>query len=215
MLSIIEKNQRLKESKITLLEASRAIYIDFEGFKDVAPTFVGVLIEDSFEQVLFDAELALAGATNNLNVVLPSEFLGTLVHKAQFENRRIVGYSSHEKSVFIKYFDLDITPYYADARLIAKALRKNVLKEFNPKPKTLTEYLHAIGYPKKDAAIKKTTSRINSVKKMLLDRRAKYGDRAFDELTHTVKGKWTRVLNHNHDDVFGMRYLVSLAVSGK
>jgi hypothetical protein len=215
MLSIIEKNQRLKESNLSSLEAFRAIYIDFEGFKDMAPTFAGVLIEDSFEQVLFDIDLTLAGANNKLNVVEPSDFLRTLVNKAKFENRRIIGYSSHEKTVFNHFFGLDISSYYADARLIAKTLRKTTLKEFNPKPKTLTEYLHAIGYPKKDAAIKKTTSRINSVKKMLLDRKAKYGDRAFDELTHTVKGKWTRVLNHNHDDVFGMRYLVSLAASGK
>lgn len=215
MLSSIEKNQRLKESKITSLEVVRAIYIDFEGFKDAAPTFAGVLIEDQFQQVVFDEDLALAGASNKLNVVSPREFLGALVDKAKFENRRIIGYSSHEKNVFSKFFCYDIAPYYADARLIAKQLRKTVLEEFNPKPKTLTEYLNAVGYPKKDTAIKKTTSRISSVKNMLLAKRDKYGDGAFDELTHTTKGKWTRVLNHNHDDVFGMKYLVSLTLSDK
>lgn len=65
MLSTIEKNQRLKESNLSSLEAFRAIYIDFEGFNDMAPTFAGVLIEDSFEQVLFDIDLALAGLTIN------------------------------------------------------------------------------------------------------------------------------------------------------
>ena len=59
---------------------------------------------------------------------------------------------------------------YADARFLAKYLRKTVLKNIDKKPRDLTSYLYALNYPKKDSAIKKTTSRIGSVKKMLLEK---------------------------------------------
>jgi hypothetical protein len=42
------------EKKISLAEAERAIYIDFEEFEKEAPALLGVLIDGAFEQIILD-----------------------------------------------------------------------------------------------------------------------------------------------------------------
>jgi hypothetical protein len=202
------KDQRSFEATLSSSEAKRAIYIDFEGFENKEPTFIGVRIDDHFTQLIFDIDLDLAARSHNLKVVDGKNYLTSLIKKAETENRRIIGFSSHEKMVLKTFFHLDIDHLYADARFLAKYLRKTVLKNIDKKPRDLTSYLYALNYPKTDNAIKKTTSRIGSLKKMLLDKKLKYGQNAFEECTPTVKAKWTKVLNHNNDDVNGMAFLV-------
>jgi hypothetical protein len=206
------REQKKFEASLTALEALRAIYIDFEGFMDLPPTFIGVRIDNQFNQLIFDRDLELAAKSHNLEIVDGGKYLDLLVKKARTENRRIIGFSSHEKTVLQDFFQLDIKDLYADARLLAKFLRKTVLKNVEKKPKDLTSYLYALNYPKQDNAIKKTTSRIAAVKKMLISRRLKYGELAFEECTSVIKSKWTKVLNHNNDDVNGMAFLVNLYI---
>lgn len=201
-------DQRDFEAALSPSEAKRAIYIDFEGFEDKEPTFIGVKMDNHFTQLIFDIDLDLAAWSHNLKVVDGKKYLTLLTKKAEIENRRIIGFSSHEKTVMKTFYHLDIEHLYADARFLAKYLRKTVLKNIDKKPRDLTSYLYALNYPKKDNAIKKTTSRIGSLKKMLLDKKLKYGQNAFEECTSTVKAKWTKVLKHNDDDVNGMAFLV-------
>jgi hypothetical protein len=207
------KDQRSFESTLSPSEAKRAIYIDFEGFENKEPTFVGVRIDGHFIQLIFDIDLDLAARSHNLKVVDGKSYLTSLIKKAETENRRIIGFSSHEKTVIKTFFHLDIDHLYADARFLAKYLRKTVLKNIDKKPRDLTSYLYALNYPKKDSAIKKTTSRIGSVKKMLLEKKLKYGQNAFEKCSPVVKAKWTKVLNHNDDDVNGMAFLVDHYIS--
>lgn len=207
------KEQKQFEASLTASEAIRAVYIDFEGFMNLPPTFIGVRIDNHFSQLIFDMDLELAAKAHNLEVVDGKKYLDSLVKKARAENRRIIGFSSHEKTVFKEFFQLDIRDLYADARLLAKFLRKTVLKNAVTTPKDLTSYLYALNYLKKDNAIKKTTSRINAIKKMLIARRIQYGELAFEKCTSTNKSKWTKVLQHNDDDVNGMAFLVDLYIA--
>lgn len=208
-----DQEQKKFEASLTASEAVRAVYIDFEGFMDAPPTFIGVRIENQFSQLIFDIDLELAAKSHDLVVIDGKKYLESLVKKARTENRRIIGFSSHEKRVLQDFFQLDIKDVYADARLLAKFLRKTVLKNAVTVPKDLTSYLYALNYPKKDKAIKKTTSRIDAVKKMLIARRLEYGELAFEKCTPVIKRKWTNVLNHNNDDVNGMAFLVNLYVA--
>lgn len=209
------RRQRKFESTLSEQEALRAIFVDFEGFEDMPPTFVGVRVDDVFTQLVFDRDLEQAARFHNLAVVDGNTYLKELIEKSRFEKRRIVSFSSHEKTVIKKFFHEDIDDLYSDARLIGKFLRKTLLQHFNKKPKDLTGYLKALNYPKKDSAIKKTTSRIRAVKTMLLAKKIKYGEFAFENCTPTVKAQWTKVLNHNNDDVNGMAFLVKKYIEEK
>ena len=214
MISDIQQ-QRKFESDLSALQAEKAIFIDFEGFEEISPTFVGIRIENTFQQLVFDTDLEQAARFHNLTVVDGKTFIHSLIAKARSENRRLVGFSSHEKTVIKEFFQSDISDLYADARLMGKFLRRTALRDLDKKPKDLTGYLNALGYQKKDSAIKKTTSRIRAVKTMLAAKQLKYGELAFENCTPTVKAKWTKVLRHNDDDVNGMAFLVQRYVEEK
>jgi len=209
------KQQRKFESSLSAVEAERAIFLDFEGFEDTLPTFVGIRVDNKFTQLVFDSDLDQAARFHGLAVVDGKAYLDSLIETARAENRRIVGFSSHEKNVIKDFFQSDIEDLYADARFLAKFLRGTLLKDVEKKPKDLTSYLYALNYPKKDRAIKKTTSRIKAVKEMLASRRLKCGELAYEKCTPTVKAKWTKVLQHNDDDVNGMVFLIQKYIEEK
>ena len=204
-----EKIQRKKEAKITSIEADNAIYIDFEGFEDKEPSIIGTLIGETFEQVVFDETLRLAAEINNLRFIPIEVYLTTLRDKAVAEGRRIVAYSSHEKTMFQQHANLDISAQYADARLIAKVLRRK-LEPDAPRPKALKEYFELIGYKRPTyLGERRTTSRIRAVADMLGKRKS------FQSLTPVVKAKWTKLLQHNKHDVVGMRALIRVAINAQ
>ena len=75
-------------------------------------------------------------------------------------------------------------------------------------PKDLKSYLSLIGYPRPvSLGLQKSTSRIKAVSEMLTKKKS------FEELTPTVKGKWTKLLAHNRHDVEGMKALVLRSLS--
>ena len=204
-----EKIQRNKEAKFTSEEAESAIYIDFEGFEDKKPSMIGTLIGEKFEQVIFDETLRLAAEFNDLSFIPIELYLTTLRDKAVAEGRRIVAYSSHEKTMFQQHANLDISAQYADARLIAKVLRRK-LEPDRPRPKALKEYFELIGYNRPAYLGERlTTSRIRAVADMLGKRKS------FQSLTPVVKAKWTKLLQHNKHDVVGMRALIRAVVNAQ
>jgi len=189
------------EKSISKLEAERAIYIDFEGFSDRAPSLVGIQCDDKFWQVVFSNELALAAAAKGILVSDGETVIGELLERAKSENRKIVAYSSFEKEQCYRWYQIDISGVYVNANLIAKSWKKIA----HPKTKVsgLKEYLKLVDYPRGNyLGIKQSTQRIDSVAKMLMKRNS------FDLLTPVVKGKWTKLLDHNKIDVEGMKFLV-------
>ena len=63
------------------------------------------------------------------------KFIGELRAKALKEKRRIVAFSQHEKRVCRKFYGIDLSPAYADARLIAMKWRKKTYPGLKPRPK--------------------------------------------------------------------------------
>jgi len=45
-------------------DAARAIYVDFEGFKDKSPCLIGILVEGTLEQVVLDRRLFAAAVAS-------------------------------------------------------------------------------------------------------------------------------------------------------
>lgn len=191
------------ESVLNPEEADRAIYIDFEGYVGKPPSLIGVAIGSEFSQVVFDTGLGPAAEAKGLPIQDGSGLIEHLLGRAQRENRRIVAFSQHEKRICRKFYGIDLSPVYADARLIAK---KNLSREYRKsghRPKSLKDYLRSIGYSRQTClGERQSTQRMRAVEDMCA-RRGSY-----EGLTRTVKAKWTKALENNRVDVIGMKGLV-------
>lgn len=49
-------------ASISIADAEKAIYVDFEGFEDQPPSLLGILIDGSLTQVILDSRLTPAAA---------------------------------------------------------------------------------------------------------------------------------------------------------
>ena len=203
-----QRAQHRRERSISVEEAKKAVYIDFEGFTDRSPSLVGVLIGGNFEQIALDPRLSLAAAHIGIKSFEAKSWAKSIVGFAESNGLRIIAFSSHEKAVFKAHFDISIDHVYADARMIAKQLRKHLNYEGNSPPRSLKEYLKAIDFPRGDyLGERKSTSRLKAVIDMLERRHS------FEKLTPVVKAKWTKLLEHNRIDVIGMRELVLRSIT--
>jgi hypothetical protein len=201
------------------VEVQRAIYIDFEGFVKEAPSLLGISVDGAFKQVVLDAGLKAAAEFSGLEFLAGKAAISGLLRQAINEERRIVAFSSHEKAKAKEWYEIDLEPVYADARMIAKRWL-NALKQKHPDwehthprfgkvDNTLKSFLELIDYPRSShLGLRKSTKRIGDVRDMLANRNT------FEDLTGVAKRKWTNLLSHNQIDVEGMRDLVGKASAG-
>ncbi len=186
----------------------RAIYIDFEGFMDKAPSLVGVAVNSKFHQVVLDEGLRLAAAAKKIPVRPGDELVKALFERAMRENRRIVAFSPCEKRICRKYYQLDLSPVYVDANRVVKKWAARAYPDLKHRPKSLKAYLKLIGYERATClGERQAAQRIRAVRDMCL-RRGSY-----EALTGCVKAKWTKLLEYNKIDVLGTRELCRRAVS--
>ena len=188
------------------IEAERAIYIDFEGFKEKSPTLLGVLIEDNLEQVILDsALLPLANARGHRVSTLAGEAY-RLVQRSADEKRLIVAYTQHERKVLSTFANTDIDEHYRDARMIAKRWTNALYPKASIKGRELKDFLKFIKFPRgAHLGYRKSTKRIRAARDMIV-RKGSY-----EALTAVAKAKWTKLLQHNAIDCRGMQALVRRA----
>ena len=210
--------QKRYEMNLSKEDFKKAIFIDFEGFMNKPPALVGYLYDQKFVQVVFDDALKPAALAKGLPVREGKVEVANLLMLAKYEGRRIVAYTQFDKNVVFEQFGVDLSPVYADARLIAvKWLRR--LKSTHPTwwkthpnwdiEKTLKSFLELIGYDRPPhLGLEKTTSRIKHVRDQLI----RWG--SFEKLSPVAKAKWTKLLDHNSHDVLGMTQLVQRALDG-
>lgn len=191
---------------ISVIEAKRAIYIDFECFMGKPPSLAGALIEDEFEQIVFEPRLQPAAEAKGLRVGSLQEFVADMIEVSLKSNRCIVAYSEHEKNIIHEYAGINLGTRYRDARKIAIRWKKQFHRDERMDAKGLKDFLKLINFPRGDYLGKQeTTSRLRAVIEML-ERRGRYND-----LTPVVKAKWTKLLEHNRIDCVGMCALTSRA----
>jgi hypothetical protein len=198
------KNKPLKpESMISQNEAERAIYIDFEGFEDASPSLLGILVGESFEQVVFDNRLSLAAKAKRLPSETLQECISRLQTRSTAESRLIIAYSQHEKNVIRNFANVDLTGSYRDARMILKRWKNSCHRHAPISGWGLKDFFTFMNYPRGTyLGERKTTSRLKAVADML----EKKG--SYELLTPVVKAKWTKLLEHNKIDCMGMRDLI-------
>jgi hypothetical protein len=222
-------------SRSSLLDVSlleRAVYVDFEGNANRPPTFVGALCGGEFEQVVLEDTFSCVcgsyaprphSAPDGYQARLPhcgravlrtqtlELFTRELVARCQQEGRRIVAWSRYEKDLLVAAVpDLTaaIAALYVDAKQQAKpwktCFHRNVrfMRTRRGGRHKLKSYLPLIGYHLESYfGHEQAGPRIEFVRRQLL----KTGDYA--SITRTAKGKWTKVLDYNWHDCYGLREL--------
>lgn len=188
-------------------EASRAIYVDFEGFKDKTPSLVGILVDGVLTQVVLDPRLFPAAVVKGCRTRSIHEVARDLRESCQVEGRTLVAYSGHELRTFATYSGVDFSDVYRNALLIARKWW-NVFHHGKPIDRKLKTFLTAIGSPMPASlGVGNATLRLRAVITML-ERRQNY--RA---LTPVVRKKWRDLLDYNAHDCRGTQRLVAHAVT--
>ena len=206
------------------------IYLDFEGFANKKPSFVGYQIDGEFSQLILDKEFSLISDETDIAYMDIEEFCHLIIDRSNKLKKPIVAWSSNELSVFsryhknINYFNLlqeakkaikknktltkahkQMPEYWAGQRRTRTGRINNNNNAFLKKRWDLLTILKLLHYPGLTTAYGKgkVTSRLDAIKKGLNARGS------FKRLTSVQKAKWTKLKKHNFVDVDGMEYIVN------
>ena len=207
------------------------IYLDFEGFMNEPPTFVGYLFNSKFTQVIFDETFLLIAKEKGLKFQKYDEFCIEILKTSNQSGQPITAWSEREKEALDK-FDIpyrycnlrkevktliekdkrlkakhrDMPEYWKYARY-TRAGRLNPARNHNKcKTWSLTTILKLFNYSELGTGYGsgKVTSRIRDIQSGLKARGT------YEDLTLTQKSKWTKLQNHNRVDVEGMQFIAQV-----
>ena len=217
---------------ITPLEAQRAIYIDFEGFKGKSPTFFGwvwaigkkasddhiACIHDIHDKALQplvgEVELPLgAVGTYEQRPFSVGQSINDLARRADKQDRRIVSWSTHE---MIKIAESELSPSllrmfehnYRDGKVTAKKWFKQLDLGTAKGTNTLVRYLEQARYPLPDTyGLGQTTKRLKSVLGGIQNKGS------WSRLLESQQENWVGLLIHNFADCHGLRHISKTATA--
>ena len=221
-----------KAKPLTVSEAQRAIYIDFEGTAVDPPSLLGIVWHDgdeaNFVQYVVEEELWPAAEAKspdhggNCRKATWAD-LAEIRHRAETEHRRVFAWSTHEADALSEHvpsqpdrewFAANVENAIPHAKAWKKTNHPDVVFKKDPKnpflgKNRLNRYFSLIDYPVPQAfGPGNTAQRIRKVREMLKKKGGNYS-----ALTGTKKGQWTKVLKHNWHDCDGLRALILECVS--
>ena len=79
------------------------IYLDFEGFANKKPSFVGYQIDGEFTQIILDKTYSLISDETDIAFMDFEEFCHSIIDISNKLEKPIVAWSSHELSVFTEF----------------------------------------------------------------------------------------------------------------
>ena len=190
--------------QLTLAEALRALYIDFEGRIDKPPVLLGIHRRGRGARPYVQQDVVDERFTGLVPRYMPlHDAILNVVRRADAGDRRIVAWSHHELNVVRALLADDpelvarFTARYVDARAVAKRWRNKLHAGDRPDETSLANYLALIAYEvPEDAA----PGRVGSTLGDLADRL----DRGLP-LTSGQLVRWDRLVEHNRFDCAGMR----------
>ena len=221
-----------KAESLTVSEAQRAIYIDFEGFKGKSPTFFGwvwaigkkasddhiACIHDIHDKALWPlvGEVELPSGTVDTYQQRPftvGQSINDLARRADKQDRRIVSWSTHE---MIKIAESELSPSllrmfehkYLDGKVTAKKWFKQLDLGTAKGTNTLVRYLEQARYPLPDTyGFGQTTKRLKSVLGGIENKGS------WSRLLESQQEKWVGLLVHNFADCHGLRHITKMATA--
>ena len=199
--------------KLSLEEASRALYIDFEGRTNQPPVLLGVLRragkgkEPFVHQEIVDERYAILGGP-----VLPlRDAVAKVVVRAEGNGCRIVSWSEHDlkKVRALSATDPDLVrrfeARYANGLRVARRWRWWAHQGQRPDKGQLQQYLELIGYPLPEDAVAGNVGETIRRIELRLDKGL--------EPTDDQRLRWQRLLAHNRHDCAGMKKVCVRATS--
>lgn len=193
-------------------EASRAIYIDFEGFKNKPPALIGILVDCAFRQVVLDPVLKIAGDAKGLSVREGQEVLERLLIRAQDEGRRIAAFTQHESFKAMEHFGIDLDPVYLNAHWLGKRWWKDGRTPLGKAKKgqkfSLDEFVRLLGLEPVPGHLgnQRATKKLKAIRDQCLKKED------YEAVSSGAKRHWTNLLTYNKLDVEHVAKLVRTAV---
>ena len=201
------KGAQSAQPRLTADVARRGIYIDLRGVRGRAPVICGLLVEERFDQVIFDTDFADAALARELRInSLESEVLA-LLRMAREQDRCLFGFSPESLQALADTGMADqLRPCYRDGQQIGADWCAHTGKD-GRSSSSLGAMLSLVGaILPLHLESKATTKRLREVRAMMQARGA------FDAMTPIGKGKWTKLLKQNRARCEGLRTLM-LALS--
>ena len=217
---------------MTPVEAQRAIYIDFEGFKDKSPSFLGWVwaigkqaSDDRLACVHDIHEHELHPLVDQCTPKFPaisqyqqrnfsiSQSINDLARRAYKQDRRIVSWSTHEinkvakaelEAPLFETFKLN----YRDGKITAKEWFKQLGLDTSNQNNKLIRYLQEANYTlTENYGLGQTTRRLKSVINGV------HNKGSWSQLLPSQQANWENLLLHNFVDCHGLRHIVKVATN--
>ena len=224
-----------KAEPLTVSEAQRAIYIDFEGFKGKPPAFFGwvwaigkkasddhiACIHDIHDKALqpLVGEVELppgAVGTYEQRPFSVGQSINDLARRAKKQDRRIVSWSTHEKTKIEEIAESELSPSlfemfernYRDGKATARRWFQQLGLPTTTGTNTLVRYLEQARYRLPDTyGLGKTTQRLKSVLKGIENKGS------WSQLIDSQQKNWEGLLIHNFVDCHGLRHVIKTAAN--
>jgi hypothetical protein len=222
---------------LSLNEARRAYYVDFEGPSGGEPVLFGWLYAEGqdaspdrlvMRHDILDPDLAsLAGEVEvsadweyRQNARSLATSINDLARRANKQDRRIVAWSRHEMTKVVESeLDPDLIEMFGESFRDGKATAKRWLAQCRPDvvltrdesggAHKLTKYMDLTGYgAPANYEVGRTALNIRRVRTGMEKRGS------WDDLVETQRKAWREVLVHNAVDVQALMYIVKFAAAG-
>ena len=190
--------------QVSVDQAQRGIYIDFEGFKDKPPAIIGLFIDGNFNQVVLDSDFEHAARAKGLAVEDLRQVVERLKSDCERDGRFIIAFSMHELSLIERVCGIDISRYYKNGLAIAKRWRWHFHRNIELTRNSLDEFL---SLPSVDYKVPGHFRKGIATKRLKAVAAGLCRHDEYSRLTAVQKGKWTKLLDYNRHDVLGLRAL--------
>ncbi len=185
--------------------ANAAVYLAVDGTPG-EPALVGVLVDGDFEPFVCDPVLKPAAAEKGLPFLEVTDLADMLVARCRRDDRLLIGWSDSVLTAFASHRGIDLSDVFREARAIAADWMARCHPDQAPRDWRLTDLLPLVNFPlSPHLGYGKSAKRLRAVRKMI----ARKG--SFEQLTGTVKGQWTKLLQHNESECRGMQAIVTAA----
>ena len=181
------------------------MYLAVEGAPG-EPAFVGVLVDGDYEPFVCDPLLKPAAAEKGLPFLEIADLAEMLAARCRSEDRLLIGWSDRVLAAFATHTGTDLSVVFREGRAVAADWMARCHPDHAPRDWRLADLLPLVDFPRPPhLGYGKSAKRLRAVRNMI----ARKG--SFEQLTGTVKGQWTKLLQHNETECRGMQAVVTAA----
>ena len=200
--------------KITPAEAKSAIYLDYEGNKDKAPTLLGWAVSGAYKAAIVEPLFATCADRYRAKGIYAEDhakLVLRLITQAEDENRLIVSWSEHDfnqMAMVLKPDDVKrLLVIYRNAIRTARPWHQITIGRL-PGRATLDYFESLTGY----AVPEKFGLGLVGEALRLIRSQLKEG-RDYSGLSDKARLDWVKIVKHNRHDLIGMAHVLKFITS--